>query len=115
VQQRRCEHQPHKWLKQLQLPDGGDAPLGEPAIPEHEADEHAEQGDVGERDPGRLADLREGRGHRIGSQGSHHRQGQNERPRDHLPTAEFARQLAPLRVAHAAHDDGREHQQIAGP
>src|SRR3546814_5047456 len=45
-------------LEQLQLPDGGDPTLGEAAIPEHKAYEHAEQGHIGQPDPGRRSEER---------------------------------------------------------
>ncbi len=45
--------------------------------------------------------------------GEHQRQGYHQRPADHLPAAELPRQLRPFRIAEAADDNRRQHQQIA--
>jgi len=42
VEQCGRERQPEEGLQKLQLADSRNAALGEPAIPEHEADQHAE-------------------------------------------------------------------------
>ena len=51
AEQRRGDGQPEERLQQLQLADGGDAALGKAAIPEDEADKHAEDRHVGQADP----------------------------------------------------------------
>ena len=42
MQQARRQRQAEKRVQQPQLADGGNATLGQPAIPEHKADQHAE-------------------------------------------------------------------------
>ncbi len=49
----KCEAE--KRLKQLQLADAGDAAERKAPIPENEADQHTEDRDVGEPEPGRGA------------------------------------------------------------
>ncbi len=54
-------------------------------------------------------------GRRLNHQrgGEHQRQGNHQRPADHLPAAELPRHLRPFRIAEAAGDNCRQHQQIA--
>ena len=52
---------PKKGCSSCSWPDRGDAALRQAAIPEHEADQHAEQRDIGETDPGGASDAGEGR------------------------------------------------------
>ena len=111
---RRRQRQAEEGLQQLQLPDAGDAAERQAAIPEDEADQHAEDRDIGEADPGRRADRRSSYpGMREQRDDRHHRQRQHQRPGDHLPAAEPARQRRALGIAEAAEQDRGHHQQIA--
>ncbi len=56
VQHQPCQQQPEKGLQELKLAHARNAAQRQPAIPEDEADEHAEHRDIGEPGPGRPAD-----------------------------------------------------------
>ena len=86
----------------------------EAAVPEDEADEHREHRYVGQPGPRWRCDGGEIPRQRRERDDGRHRQRHGERPRDHLPAAEPARQRRPLRVAEAAEDDCGEHQEVAG-
>ena len=55
VQQEAGQCEAEEGLQLLQLADARDAADREPAIPEDESDEHAEDRDISEPDPGRRA------------------------------------------------------------
>ncbi len=84
------------------------------AIPEHEADQHAEHRDVGEAGPSRPADLRHPAGRVARARTS-------IAGRDRTSAQEITCQAAPrrdrgraFRVAEPAEQDGGEHQEVAG-
>lgn len=58
--------------------------------------------------PSQILAQQESKGHQEPHQGS----GENERPRDGLPGAEFAREQATLRVSDGGRNDGAEEQQV---
>ena len=93
ARQRRAEER----LQQLQLSDGGDAALRRAAIPENKPNPHAEHRDVNQRQP--AAPLIAGQPAGAASRGrQRQRQRHHQRPRDHLPAADPARQHRPFGI-----------------
>ncbi|MEY9573954.1 type IV secretory pathway VirB10-like protein [Bradyrhizobium diazoefficiens] len=114
MQQEAGKRETEERLELLQLTDARDAADRKAAVPEDEADEHAEDRDVGEPDPGRRTDAAPCRRPGQDRDRHHQRHRKQQRPGDHLPAAEAARQSGAFGIAEPAQHDRGDHQQIAG-
>lgn len=115
MQQPARQRQAEERLQQLQLSDGGDAALRQAAIPENKPNPHAEHRDVNQRQPGGAADRRPtGRCRQPGGR-QRQRQRHHQRPGDHLPAADPARQHRPFGITQAAQQHRPDHQRIPLP
>ena len=115
MQQPARQRQAEERLQQLQLSDGGDAALRQAAIPENKPNPHAEHRDVNQRQPGGAADRRPtGRRRQPGGR-QRQRQRHHQRPGDHLPAADPARQHRPFGITQAAQQHRPDHQRIPLP
>jgi hypothetical protein len=103
-------------LGELHLPDPRDPAAGQARVPGEEAEEHGEQGDVGEAEPGGDAHAGAGLGGDPGRGRDHdaQREGEDERPADGPGPAQVAREPAALGVAKRADDHGGEEQSVRG-
>src|ERR1700677_1674111 len=113
VQKQSGKREPEEGVKQLQLADAGNPANRETAIPKNKADQHTEHRDVGEPRPYRQADLAPRSGQSRQRDDGYDRQREQQRPGDHLPSAEPTRQRRALGIAEATEQDRCDHQQIA--
>ena len=87
-------------------------PMASPLVPGEEPEEHADDAEVGKGRPLHGCARRRLLDHREGHQEHHQGRGENERPRDGLPGAEFACEQAALCVSDGCGNDGTEEQQV---